>query len=732
MHDLPLITTLATALPAAWVLGLLTQRLGLSPMVGYLLAGILLGPFTPGIEADEDIAHQLAELGVILLMFGVGLHFDVKDLWAVRRIAIPGAIGQSVVATVAAAYLFEALGLPFNTGLVIGMAMAVASTVVLIRVLMDAGTLESPQGHVAVGWLVAEDILTVVLLVIIPALGTAPGGDEAPEVAAAARTWQALATAIGLALLQLAALVAVVMVVGSRVVPWVLVHVARLRSRELFTLTVLSFSIAIAAGAYYVFGSSMALGAFLAGLVVAQSPVSHQAAAEALPLRDAFAVLFFVSAGMLLDPMFLWHEPLMILGGLTIILVIKPLTALVIVAALGHSARTALTVAIGLAQIGEFSFILSDVARKHGLMPDAGRNVLLACAILSIAINPILFRSLPRIELWLRRRPRLWAIFNRRSERKAAARNRAAAQEVRSRMEAGERLAVVIGYGPVGRSVHALLRDGGLVTVIIDMNPDTVAGLNASGQTAIYGDASHESILEQAGVPRATHVVLTLPGSADRAAVVTAVRNLNAVARLFVRTRYLRERDDLERSGVTAAVFEEAEAAVGLARLVLADSGMHREAAERKVRDLRPRPAIATHYGEHVEHPFAAGAERDGALDARAAIAHGGDARRSFRAARPGTVHPVAGGRSADGRSYRLSVDQGPDRTARGRRRLEKTDPSVAFGASGGRHRVDARRNAEQVGEHVRRRGRRKPGRHHYDRGHSRTSRGPHRGRISA
>ncbi|HYD48357.1 MAG TPA: cation:proton antiporter, partial [Terriglobales bacterium] len=406
MHDLSLITTIAAAFTSALLLGIVTQRLGFSPIVGYLLAGILIGPHTPGFVGDVHIAQQLAEVGVILLMFGVGLHFHLDDLLAVKTIAIPGAIGQSLFATAVSIAVFHLFGLPTITGAVIGMAMSVASTVVLMRVLMDADALTSPQGHVAVGWLLVEDVFTVIALLMIPVLASEYGTGAPAE--GVGSLWQTLL----LALLKLAALVAVIAIAGVRIVPWALVQVARLRSRELFTLTVLVFSIAIAAASYFFFGASMALGAFLAGMVVAQSPVSHQAAADALPMRDAFAVLFFVSVGMLFEPMFLVREPLMLLVALAIILIGKPLAALLIVAMLGHSARTALTVAVGLAQIGEFSFILSDLARRHQLMPDAGHNLLVAAAIISITLNPLLFRKLPAIEAWLRARPRWWRLFN--------------------------------------------------------------------------------------------------------------------------------------------------------------------------------------------------------------------------------------------------------------------------------------------------------------------------------
>jgi CPA2 family monovalent cation:H+ antiporter-2 len=463
--------------------------------------------------------------------------------------------------------------------------MSVASTVVLMRVLMDADVLNSVEGHIAVGWLLVEDVFTVVVLVLIPVLApTGAGGIDVPEVAAE-NPWLAVGTALG----KLILLVIIVMVAGRRLVPWVLVQVARLRSRELFTLTVLVFSIAVAAGSYAAFGASMALGAFLAGMVVAQSPVSHQAAADALPLRDAFAVLFFVSVGMIFDPASLLAEPLMLLGALAIILIAKPLSALILVASLGYSVRTALTVALGLAQIGEFSFILSDVARKHGLMPEAGHSVLVAAAIITIAMNPLLFCTLPRIEAWLRRRPRLWALLNIRAVRRIQQTNATAAAAIRDRTDQPGQRAIVVGYGPVGRTVARLLHEAGMETVIIDMNMDTVASIQASGGLAVYGDASREPVLEQAGIARASHLVLTLPHASERLAILSAARHLNDRLRVLVRARYLREREDLEQAGVGAAVYEEAEAAVALARLVLTDRGATREEVESAVRDLRLR-----------------------------------------------------------------------------------------------------------------------------------------------
>lgn len=589
MHDLSLISTIAAGFTAAWLLGLLTQWLGLSPIVGYLLAGVLIGPHTPGFVGNQGIANQLAEVGVILLMFGVGLHFHLKDLIAVRRIAIPGAIGQSLLATAAAMGIFHLFGTPLSTGAVIGMAMAVASTVVLMRVLMDANVLSTPEGHVAVGWLIVEDIFTVILLVLIPVLGTAPAGDaHGHAVAESGPLWLTL----GVALLKLGLLVFVVLWVGSRFIPKLLVKVARLRSRELFTLTVLVFSVAVAAASYFFFGASMALGAFLAGMVVAQSSVSHQAAADALPLRDAFAVLFFVSVGMLFDPSFLLREPLMVLGALGVILIVKPLAALGIVALLGYSARTSLTVALGLAQIGEFSFILSELARRYGLMTEDGHNVLVASAILSITLNPLMFRKLPEIERWLRSKPLLWSLLNRRAERRMAAESAWRASDSQDTELPAKDFALLVGYGPVGRAVHRVLEESGLDVVIVDMNMETVRILRGEGKHAIFGDASNGGILEEAGVARASCLIVTVPDASQRAAVITAARGIHPGIKVVVRARYLREREELRKFGVNAAVFEEAEAAVALARVVLAANGMQRDAARGKLQEIRFQLAV--------------------------------------------------------------------------------------------------------------------------------------------
>ncbi|KAA0213064.1 MAG: sodium:proton exchanger [Leptolyngbya sp. PLA3] len=604
MHNLPLLTTIAAGFAAAWVLGLMTQRIGLSPIVGYLLAGVVIGPYTPGFVGDERLAQQLAEVGVILMMFGVGLHFHLKDLIAVKGVAVPGAIGQSLAATVLAMVAFHFFGWSWKSGAVIGMAMAVASTVVLLRVLMDKDMLNTSHGHVAVGWLIVEDIFTVLALVFVPmlavdaavpdavaaggaavnAMAGGVGSHAAPVVEGGPGTAGNGWATIGWAVAKLVALVLIVLFAGSRIVPWILAQVAKLRSRELFTLTVLVLSIAIAVGSATIFGASVALGAFLAGMVVAQSPTSHQAAADALPMRDAFSVLFFVAVGMLFDPRFLVEQPAMIACALAIVLLAKPLAALVIVAVLGYPARSALTVAIGLAQIGEFSFILGQVAYEHHLIPDEGRQILVGAAMISITLNPLLFGSLDRIESWLSRRPVLWKLLNARSDRRQRAINAQCQADIASTVKP---LAIIVGYGPVGRVVDALLRDAGLHTVIVEMNMKSVESLSRTGRSVIFGDATRPEILDQAGLRRAAYLVVTLPHSASRADLVHAARELNPGVKIIMRARYLAEGDALRAAGSTRTVFEEGETGIGMARQVMELRGMNEATIDKMLDAIR-------------------------------------------------------------------------------------------------------------------------------------------------
>lgn len=581
--DLPLLNILAAGFTAAWVLGLVTQRLGLSPIVGYLLAGVVIGPYTPGFIGDEKLAHELAELGVILMMFGVGLHFHLKDLLAVKSIAIPGAIVQSAVATLTTMVIFHSFGWEWKSSMVLGMAMAVASTVVLLRVLIDKQMLTTVHGHVAVGWLIVEDIFTILALVLVPLMAVQPVMEGAAEAAAAGGGTSGLMTIVW-ALGKLAVLVALVLVAGSKIVPWILMQVAKLRSRELFTLTVLVLSIAIAVGSAVFFGASVALGAFLAGMVVAQSPASHQAAADALPMRDAFAVLFFVSVGMLFNPSFIIDEPLMVAAALVVVLVAKPLAAIFIVCVLGYPARTALTVAIGLGQIGEFSFILGQVALANGLIPQEGMSVLVVAAMISITLNPLVFKSLGTIERFLEGRKALWKLMNARSETRRTIIN----AHVAPSLEASEKpLAVIVGYGPVGRVADALLRDAGFETTIIEMNMDTVEKLVAKGRIAVYGDASKPDILELAGIKHAVHLVITLADASNRNDLVLEARELNKSIEITVRARYISELSSLQLAGANKVVFEEGEVGLSLAKHVMLRQGLDEAKINKMLTSIR-------------------------------------------------------------------------------------------------------------------------------------------------
>jgi len=387
MHNLDLITMLTAGLAAALLLGYVTNRAGLSPIVGYLLAGMVISPNTPGFAANRDLAEQLAEIGVILLMFGVGLHFHFQDLLAVRRVAVPGAFGQSLVATALGWLVARWFGWSGSAGLVFGLAVSVASTVVLLRVLADHNDLHTPTGHIAIGWLVVEDLFTVLVLVLLPAV-VRPGAGGAGGVV----------LALAWAVVKIAVLVAAVVLGGRRLVPWLLARVAATHSRELFTLTVLVTALGVAVGSATLFGVSMALGAFLAGMVVGQSEFSSRAAAEALPMRDAFAVLFFVSVGMLFRPADLFETPGVVVATLGIVLVGKPLAAVAIVLGLRYPPRVAVAVAAALAQIGEFSFILAALGRSLGVLPAEASNALVVAAIVSISINPVLYRLTDAVE----------------------------------------------------------------------------------------------------------------------------------------------------------------------------------------------------------------------------------------------------------------------------------------------------------------------------------------------
>jgi len=582
MHEISLITTIALALGAALLCGLGAKRLGLSPIVGYLVAGVLIGPYTPGVSGDTKIAVQLAEIGVILLMFGVGLHFSLKELLAVRSIAIPGAIGQSTAATLACTALAMAFGWTWQTGLILGIAVSVASTVVLLRALMDYGGLDTPEGHAAVGWLIFEDIITVLVLVLLPPLA-ATGG-------AGTNIWQTL----GMAVLKLLVLTVIVLLAGSRFVPWLLLRIARLRSRELFTLSVVVMAICVATISYVAFGASMALGAFLGGMVVGQSRVSEQAGADILPMRNIFAVLFFVSVGMLFDYRTVLESPALMLGVLAIILVIKPLAALIIVIFTGHSLKTALTVAGGLAQIGEFSFIVGDMAKSLGLMPATGNNVLVAGAIVSISLNPVIFRRTLALEPVLEK----WSwLTKRRAGHTEKLRTQANEIAAKRTEDPG---AIVVGYGPVGRTVTRLLGEFEIKPMIVDTNMDAVLELQQRGQQAIFGDATKHEILRNAGVASAAYLIVTIPNAEVSLRIIQAAREVAPVVRILTRANYITQAEEFIDAGAAIIRYDEAESAVALAEALLEDIDVPSDRIDQLVSRIR-NDLAPTHRGRDNE-----------------------------------------------------------------------------------------------------------------------------------
>ena len=569
MHEIPLITTIALALSAALLFGLIVRRLGLSPIVGYLIAGVMIGPHTPGVVGDAKIASELAEIGVILLMFGVGLHFSLKDLLAVRWIAVPGALGQSTAATLACAALAVAVGWTWQTGLILGIAVSVASTVVLLRALIDHGGVDTPEGHAAVGWLVVEDIITVLVLVLLPPLAATSGNG--------AGLWQTIATAV----LKLALLTALMMLAGARFVPWLLLRVARLRSRELFTLAVLVMAICVATISYLAFGASMALGAFLGGMVAGQSKVSDQAAADVLPMRNAFAVLFFVAVGMLFDYRAVLESPMLMLGVLGIILLVKPVAALAIVIIGGHSLKTALTVAGGLAQIGEFSFILGDMAQSLGLMPGKVNSMIVAGAIISIGLNPFVFRRMLALEPVLGRSALLAKWLARRSEKLGARANEIAAERMQ---DPG---AIVVGYGPVGQTVTRLLAEFEINPIIVETNVDVVLELQQRGKQALFGDASRPEILRAARLDAAAYLIVTVPHAEISLRIIQAAREVAPLVRIITRAEYINQSEAFVQAGAAIIRYDEAESAAALAEALLQDIDVPAERIDAIVRKIR-------------------------------------------------------------------------------------------------------------------------------------------------
>jgi monovalent cation:H+ antiporter-2, CPA2 family len=569
-HETDLIALLAIGFVLAFGLGFLAARLRLPPLVGYLLAGIAVGPHTPGFVGDSRLASQLAEIGVILLMFGVGLHFSFSALRSVRRIAVPGAIAQILVATAIGAGVARMWGWSYGAGIVFGLALSVASTVVLLRALEERNELDTENGRIAVGWLIVEDLVTVLALVMLPALagsldGSVQGGRE---------LWTGLGAALGITLVKIGIFMAVMMLGGTRLVPWLLAQVARTGSRELFTLAVLAIALGIAYGSAELFDVSFALGAFFAGVMLAESDFSHQAAAESLPLQEAFAVLFFVSVGMLFDPTIVVREPLALATVLAIILVGKSLAAFVIVLIFGYSARTALTVSGSLAQIGEFSFILASLGVTLGLLPGEGRDLILAGALLSIALNPFVFATVAPVNTWLQARPRLLALL----ERVTVAR-----PGVLASAEAGTAVrehAIIVGYGRVGSEIGEALDEQGIPFVIIERDRALVESLYAHGKSVVYGDSTTAGTLAAARIESAKLILIAVPDGVQALRTLELARQRNPRIETAVRTHSKSVLENLEKRGVGKAVMAERELASALKRYALEVFGKSAPAAD--------------------------------------------------------------------------------------------------------------------------------------------------------
>ncbi len=569
MHESALILTLTGSLAAALALGYATQRLGLSPIVGYLLAGLIVGPYTPGFIADREVANEFAEIGVILLMFGVGLHFHVKDLLAVGNIAITGALCQVAAATLLGALCGQAMGWSWNASLVFGIALSVASTVMLTRVLVDNNDLQTPRGRIAIGWLVMEDIFTVVVLVLLPAMSSASSGEKASFAIAVA------STVAKLVLLAVGAFV-----FGNRLIPKILNGVAATHSRELFTLAVLVIALGIAVGSAVAFGVSMALGAFIAGMIVGQSEFSFRAASDALPMRDAFAVLFFVSVGMLFDPGALFNSPGLLLATLAIILLGKPAVAFAIATLMGYGSKVAIGVAVALAQIGEFSLILSNVGDQLNILPLGATNLIVAASIVSLTLNPILYRSIDSWESALARRSSVWRMLNRNARITHSSKNEEQVSDPSYR-------AVVVGYGPIGQTLARLLRDGDIKPVIIETNLETTRRVRSEGHRVVYGDATHPDILEAAGIRTAVALIVSGPAAAQAAEVIRIARSMNPKVRVLARSNYLKETIVMRDAGADEVFAGEGEVALAMTEYILGILGATPEQIDRERRRVR-------------------------------------------------------------------------------------------------------------------------------------------------
>ena len=555
-HSVTLISTIAAGLGLALIMGFIAARLRLPVLVGYLTAGIIIGPATPGFVADVELSSQLAEIGVMLLMFGVGLHFSLDDLLAVRRIALPGAVVQITVATALGMAVSATWGWSLAAGLVFGLALSVASTVVLLKALEHRGVLDSVNGRIAIGWLIVEDLVMVLVLVVLPALAVWLGG--ATESAGD----RSLLETFGLTVAKVSVFIVLMLVVGRRLFPWLLWQIARTGSRELFTLCIIAAAVGIAYGSAELFGVSFALGAFFAGMVMRESPLSYRAAEESLPLRDAFSVLFFVSVGMLFDPDVLISEPLHVLMVLAIIIFGKSLAAFFIVLLFRYPLNTALTVSASLAQIGEFSFILVGLGVSLGLLPSEGQSLILSGAIISIALNPVLFKAIEPAQAWIRSRSKLAQALERPDDPLAALPMTTDLKRLTGHV-------VIIGYGRVGRRIGEALIAHGISIVVAEQNREIVERLRSSGIAAVSGDASDPAVLLQAHVHRASILVIATPDTLNVRKMIEVARTVNPRIQTVVRTHSEEEAVLLEKEQAGKVFLGEHELAIGMIEHVL-------------------------------------------------------------------------------------------------------------------------------------------------------------------
>ncbi|MBR0893427.1 Kef family K(+) transporter [Bradyrhizobium tropiciagri] len=550
-HDTPLIATVVAGLGLAFVFGTIAQRFRVPPLVGYLLAGVAVGPFTPGFVADQALATELAELGIILLMFGVGLHFSLNDLLSVRKIAVPGAVAQIAVATLMGLGLALLMGWTVGAGLVFGLALSVASTVVLLRALQERRLMDTERGKIAVGWLIVEDLAMVLALVLFPAVASFQGGDGAAIVSdpLATRFGLGLTGVLALTLVKIALFIALMLVVGRRLIPWVLHYIAHTGSRELFRLTVLAIALCIAFGATKLFGVSLALGAFFAGMMLRESPLSQRAAQETLPLRDAFAVLFFVSVGMLFDPLSVVREPWPFVATLFVIVVGKSLAALLIVVLFRHPMATALMISASLAQIGEFSFILAELGVALNLLPKAGRDLILAGAIFSIMLNPLVFAVVD----WLTSR----------LEKPETTSPTAATAEPIPVTDLQDHT-ILVGYGRVGSIVGDALHQRNAPFLAVEASDDMVAKLKQRGIEALMGNAVRASVLRATNPAGARSLVVAIPEAFEAGQIVEQARAANPAIQIIARAHSDAEVDHLKGLGADIVIMGEREIARGM------------------------------------------------------------------------------------------------------------------------------------------------------------------------